>query len=443
MLAALTGVLLYATVHGGGVVREDRSVYLLALGVIALFAGLLRAGTQGAPRLAPVFRWFLPLLPAYAALQIIPLPSGLVAALSPARGQMLAALGPVGATAPYVSLSVFPSGTLQHLLLTGGYIAVYLMVRELMWFFSYRRWVLALPLIGIATWEAVLGMTQYWSEADSVASGNYANRNHFAGLLELTLPFAVAYPLAFFRGNQRRTGIPVPDALRISASWAIAAVLLVGIMFSLSRMGFISALFSLLVIGILTVLTSRIAQGSASRAAKWVSLGLIAILVLTTFLFLPPDQLVERFARLSEEGQGRPELWAGTIQLVRAYPIFGCGLGGYESAFPKYKVSAPLLSDDYAHNDYLQFLAEMGVFGAGILLVLAVATVRSAFRGTLAVSDPGAWSLAIACAGSLSAILLHSAADFNLYIPANAMVVAWVAGIATALPDVRHTNRGQ
>src|ERR1019366_7614366 len=61
LLAGLTGVLLYATVHWGGVVREDRDVYLLALGAIVLFAGLLRFGTERAPRLSPIFRWLLPL----------------------------------------------------------------------------------------------------------------------------------------------------------------------------------------------------------------------------------------------------------------------------------------------------------------------------------------------------------------------------------------------
>jgi hypothetical protein len=295
LLAALTGILLYATIHWGGVVREDRSVYLLALGLVALCAGLVRAGTQGITRLDPIFRWLLPLLPAYAVLQTIPLPSGLVATLSPARGQVLALLGPVAGTAPYNSLSVYPSGTLEHLLLISGYVAVFLLVRELMWFFSDRRWLLALPLVAIATWQAVLGMAQYWSAGDSVARGNYANRNHFAGLLELTLPFAVAYPLALFRGGHRRTGIPAPDALKISVSWAIAAALLAGIMFSLSRMGFISALFSLFVISGLVVLSSRPGRSIATGATKWAVIGVVAILLLITFLFLPADQLVQRF----------------------------------------------------------------------------------------------------------------------------------------------------
>jgi O-antigen ligase len=293
-----------------------------------------------------------------------------------------------------------------------------------------------LPLIGIATWQAVIGMIQYWSANNGVARGNYANRDHFAGLLELTLPFAVVYPIGFFRVSDRRSGIQVSDALKMSASWAIAAALLVGIMFSLSRMGFLSALFSLLVTGFLAVFSLQVTRRIATPAMKWAAIGLIAVLGLGTFLFLPPDQLVERFSRLStDEGidKGRAELWGETLSLVRAYPVFGCGLGGYESAFPKYKVSGPLVRDNYAHNDYLQFLAEMGIMGAAILFVLAGATVRAAFRSALDTSNPHTWTLALGCAGSLSAILLHSTADFNLSIPANAMVVSWIAGIATSV----------
>jgi putative inorganic carbon (HCO3(-)) transporter len=440
LLAGLTGILFYATIHWGGVVREDRNSYLLALGLVALVAGFWRTGTQGAKRLDPILRWLLPLLPAYVVLQIVPLPAGWVAILSPARAQVLAALVPVGIIAPYASLGVFPSGTLQHLLLISGYLAVFLLVRELMWFFSERRWLLSLPLVAIATWQAVVGMIQYWSADGVYARGNYANRNHFAGLLELTLPFAVAYPLASFRESDRRTGISARDALKISASWAIAAALLTGVIFSLSRMGFISALFSMLVIGMLVILTSERTRSIVTRVRRWAAIGLIAILISTTFLFLAPNQLVQRFARIVDEGEevsseGRFELWRETTRLIRAYPVFGCGLGGYESAFPEYEVSEPLLSVDYAHNDYLQLLAELGVVGASILLAAGAIIVRGAFRGVFSNFDPQVSSLALACAGSFSAIVLHSIADYNLYIPANAMVVSWIAAIATSLPE--------
>ena len=48
--------------------------------------------------------------------------------------------------------------------------------------------------------------------------------------------------------------------------------------------------------------------------------------------------------------------------------------------------------------------------------------------------------LAVACVASFVAILLHSLVDFNMYIPANGFVFAWIAGIAGSFANRR---RGQ
>ena len=41
--------------------------------------------------------------------------------------------------------------------------------------------------------------------------------------------------------------------------------------------------------------------------------------------------------------------------------------------------------------------------------------------------------LAVACLGSMAAILLHSAADFNLYVEPNAMLLSWVSAIGVSI----------
>ena len=119
--------------------------------------------------------------------------------------------------------------------------------------------------------------------------------------------------------------------------------------------------------------------------------------------------------------------------MIKAYPVFGCGLGGYETAFSRFKISGVLVTDDFAHNDYLQLLAELGLVGFAIGAALAFSVVRMALRGAVKSSDPEARYFAVACVGALSAIAVHSLADFNLYIPANAMLLAWIAGMAVAV----------
>ena len=164
---------------------------------------------------------------------------------------------------------------------------------------------------------------------------------------------------------------------------------------------------------------------------------MLAMALLASFAFLPSERLILRFAELTSSDPsagGRAKLWAATIPLIKAYPVFGCGLGGYETAFLKFKTFDPLIRDDFAHNDYLQLLAELGLAGFVILAAAACSVVRSTIRKAVESQDPEGHYFALACAGALAAILLHSLADFNLYIPANAMLLAWVAG---ASPEAR------
>ena len=118
--------------------------------------------------------------------------------------------------------------------------------------------------------------------------------------------------------------------------------------------------------------------------------------------------------------------------MIEDYPVFGCGLGGYESAFEKFKTSAFDLAQDYAHNDYLQYLAELGAAGFAIAGAFLILIGKRALRASRLERDPPIRWIGLACAASLAAILIHSAADFNLYVPANAILLAWICGLAAA-----------
>ena len=90
-------------------------------------------------------------------------------------------------------------------------------------------------------------------------------------------------------------------------------------------------------------------------------------------VYLPGERLVKRFSDLAATREvpadTQAQIWRDTKALIKDYPLFGCGLGGYESCFMRYKSVAPTTTVHYAHNDYLQVLAELGVFGmaAGVV----------------------------------------------------------------------------
>jgi len=87
---------------------------------------------------------------------------------------------------------------------------------------------------------------------------------------------------------------------------------------------------------------------------------------------------------------------------------------------------------NFAHNDYLQLLAETGVIGFSIFLLLGMLTFLSALRQSIAARGGDNRYLAAACLGALTSIGLHSFVDFNLYVAANTMALAWIAGMVFA-----------
>lgn len=380
-------------------------------------------------------------LVAVAAFQIVPLPLHWVATLSPARAELAraSAIG-LGSVPQSVTLSVVPVQTLGYVVTLAAYALVFLVLREIALVFRNRSWcwVPIWPLLVIAAAEAILGIFQnYADNGDGFARGTYVNRDHYAGLLELVLPFALLYPIAILYRQRTLHESPARPAIKACCVLALGTVILIAVIFSESRMAFFASLASLFVGAALALAVRVLPLDPSAHARIWrkvLPVALVAVVVSLGFVFLPTDALIGRFAGLANtdsiSADMRAEIWRESTGLVKAFPLFGCGLGGYESAFFRFKTVAPMNTVDFAHNDYLQVLAEMGVAGFAVGLLLLLLVLRSAFRGAIYAHSLDDRLMSVACIASLTAILLHSLVDFNMYVPANALAVAWIAGIA-------------
>lgn len=431
----------WAAFAHAAVFPEDWSVSLLAIGLASLLYWFRTPRIHLAPAIEPWLKWPAILLVCYAAFQLAPLPLGLLDLISPTRAELARALDPVAPGIRYAPVSAVPSATLAHVLRFAGYGAVFFLVRELVWQSWERPWRVTLPLLAVATAEAVLGMVQYFlNPGAGQATGTYINRNHFAGLMEMVLPLAVMYAAAVRRRGSSRRHSPAAPALRACILLACAGLMLAAAIYSLSRMGFLAALAGLFVTGALAA-----GANFGPRARRITGAAVVAAIALGT-VFLPPDRLIERFAFLASADEissdTRYEIWRETLDLIRAYPAVGCGLGAYESVFSKYQRVAPLNTVDYAHNDYLQYLAELGLVGFLIAAAFIAAVVVSTLRAVSVCWDPEERYLAVASLGAMAAIGLHSLVDFNLYMPANAMALAWIAGIGCGVENVGRRASG-
>jgi O-antigen ligase len=433
-LATLGIIFAYAVFRSGGIVQPDWDRCLVALGVLALFYFRVTKREDLAPPLQWWFKWPPLLMLGFIGLQLVPLPAWLLGAISPARAGLLQSLDPVLPGSGFGTISVYPTATLAHLLRVAAYIVVFILSRELAWRTLDRRWLITVPILAVAGVEAILGIVQY--SPDSVAQGTYVNRNHFAGLLELSLPFAAVYPIAVQMTRRRQ---PFRQSVLVATSVALAALMLLGIVLSLSRMAFAAALTSLFIVGSLAL------GERASAPKRFAVTALVAAIVIAGSLYLAPDPLISRFAEVHETPinvmpDARARVWKETLTLAADYALAGCGLGTFEHCFHKYRTFLPQLGIDSVHNDYLQLLAELGAIGFAIGAAAMIAVFVSAARAAFESTDSNTRFLAIACIGSLVAILIHSFTDYNLYIPANAMLLAWIAGIVASLNFGSHTR---
>ena len=435
-LIALTMALAAGIVLRGGVWPRqwDWSVLVIALAGVALWI------VPDKRRPLPEDRWTSRLIVAFAgwcAFQLLPLPVGLVGILSPTRVELARAVGPVN----WLPLSIAPARTFECLLNVGAAIVTLLIARQLGWLWRSRLWTPVVPLLGLAALEGLLGVAQFYLQRMHEAvkpwsTGTYVNRNHYAGFLEMILPLAVTAAAAVWSAGVTRHSRPASPAMKASSLLALAALLLAAIVTSQSRMGFVAALGGLLVIGLLAVGATEQRMCGPARPWRWILPATTLVLaVALLFVLLPTHELVERFAALAgagdANGEVRSQIWRETIPLLRAFPLTGCGLGTFESAFLRYKHVAPMFIVDYAHNDYLQVLAELGIVGFALGLALVWRIGSRVVRVALFHKESPGWELALGLAGGIAALLLHSLTDFNLYIPANAMTLAWICGLAS------------
>ena len=377
-LAALGVILAFGVINAGGKLKQDWTLCLLGVAVLALI-WWGSVGRERSPALPRWVRWPLALLLACAFLQVGPPPLAVVRVLSPARGEVHEALAGVVPGSGWVPITLGPEATLFQVVRIAGCVLVMLLARELTWHFDRRRWLAAAPIVAIAGVEAALGLTQHLlGGSHQGATGTYANHNHFAGLLEMSMPFALMAAVAA-TGKLRPEYHPKTRvALWACVLWGLGALIFVGIVCSFSRMGFVAGLVSLFVMAGVG-LADRVRGGK-----RLLALLLVAGVLLAGFLFLTPDGFIALYARTATlEGfvaEGRLLLWRETLPLIRSYPLLGCGLGTYESAFLRYKKSWPHVTDNYAHNDYLQGLAEFGVVGFLICAMLIASITVKAFR---------------------------------------------------------------
>ena len=362
-----------------------------------------------------------------------------------AAEQRLLGLDPAGLEQP-PALSVDPGSTASALR-TGAALLVLLVVGCTVAALRGAR-VVAMALLFSASFQGLYGLLILISGHDRLwhlpklhyldsATGTFVNRNHFACFLAMSLAVGFGLILDNLRRQRRAPGQGglvrwlSGDGSRNLLLGLLALLGLAGLLASFSRAGIALGLFAL---GLTVVAGGR----SHRMMTRAVAIVLIVAAAAVPLIQIGADRLWGRYANsaveISQSG-GRLQVWNDTLTMAEAFPVVGSGFGTFAVAYPIYRSPDIRLFYRHAHNDVLQVLAEGGLIGAALALLILVPLLGIVVAS--AAGNKGA--LGVGLAAGLTALLLHSLIDFNLHIPANAATAAILAGMLCGLPWKRRS----
>jgi len=370
--------------------------------------------------------WILLLSPLGAAfLFLTPVPGAIWSSL-PGRDLYPHVLIPNGRP-----VSLTPDATVASLLASIPLIVTFLLART-----AGARELMMLPaiLVMIGLVEAVWGLMQvgpfkelyFGAEFAGGLIGSFANANHFANYLSMTLPLAI-YLLWQKIPNRQRRDHPLGQLRAIF--WSLALLLMVmAILASGSRagvvIGFLVAIFTVV------LLLSQVSR----NLRRWCLLG-SGVLLLVVLAIAGVNTLLMRFDinRLSQDVSFRWMLAESTWQAALAFWPIGSGPGSYSTVYPLFQVPGLRGVAEHAHNDYVQLMME----GGAIFVLLACLFVWMVARQSSVLwvaidkdeREKSHFHLQLCCGLGLLALLIHSWVDFNLHIPANALLFACLLGV--------------
>lgn len=353
-------------------------------------------------------------------IQLVPLPPAVWSAL-PGREHIVEGYALLGQRMPWLPISLTPYDTAATGLTLLPPLAV---LSGMLIVGAYRTGWLAIAVL-IGTFAAVLLGALQVGSADplqspwylyrrtnhGVATGFFANSNHMATLLVISVPLLFAL-IANLRKEAKnsRAGSAV-----LLLAVAGALVLLVGI--------FLNGSLAVLLLGLPVTLISAtmlLPQGFRLRGPV-IAVALVSIAaVLVVYLTPLQDKLLSSNATSFETRQA---MWSNTIPAIGDHLALGSGVGSFPRVYRQYEDQAAVTPTvtNHAHNDYLEIALEAGL--PGLLLLVAFFLWWSS-RVALIWQSAAVDRFAVAASIASVAILVHSLVDYPLRTAAISSIFA-------------------
>jgi O-antigen ligase len=315
--------------------------------------------------------------------------------------------------------------TQQELLKLTAYFLCFFLARQMMASHESRE-LAATTLVIFGAVLATFAIVQklqgnggiYWLRASSSSTffGPYANKDHYAGLLEMLVPFALVGAASAITPRSRRM------LFAFAAGVMIASVFLSG-----SRSGTAVVIFEVVIFTAVILPALHLRWRGVTFAILTGSFALALVVWIAGQPFFH-QAATFRDAVADASLVNRRQLTVDSVGLVKQRPILGWGLGTFSTVYPQV---ASWYSDSFvnaAHDDYLQALVETGAVGLGLMLLFLATVVRAGIKRFARAPTSVVSAALLGCCG----LLLHSFTDFNLHIPANAAMFFTLCGLICA-----------
>jgi O-antigen ligase len=395
---------------------------------------------------------FLSLFLLLVLFQMLPLPSGLLRGLSPKTYELWNSLSVSSSQLislnPKFQISLVPFLTqiefFKWLTLSGFFLFL------LYWRGSNKDIIYYLipVLILVGMGESLYGMFEFFSGHQyilnipmdiSSVTGTFINQNYFAGYLLMVIPLSIGFlfsrePVSTSLLGGWRQRISSMDGKTLIIGFSVI-VMILGLLFSASRMGIASLLLSFTLI---TFLFGNLQKGQRFSKSSILILGLAILWA----AWIGLDTVINRFFTSSEDFKMRWKIWVDTFQIVKDFPLFGSGLGTFLQVFPLYRSFHIRGLVGHSENDYLQLVSEVGILGTGLLVILFFFLFFKALSGIRALSnrEPGRF-IAIGGLVGILALMFHSMVERNIQVPANAFLYTMVWATVLRISQVKKSNR--
>ena len=231
--------------------------------------------------------------------------------------------------------------------------------------------------------------------------GPFVYRNQYAAFIELLLPLALV--------------AAITDRRRMFVYAMIVGVMYASVVAAASRAGFVLVTAELFVVPALAY-RSRLLSARSSTALIGAVLALVSLFTMAVGW----NALWNRL-RDPDPFVARREFLYSSLAMIRDRPWLGFGLGTWATAYPGYASFDDGKFANQAHNDWVQWACEGGLPFAGLILAIALWSVRPALRSI--------WGAGVII------VFLHCAIDYPVQRPALAALFFTMLGAVAARPQ--------